>query len=204
MSNFSLSPEPVIHPTAVLSEVSLGAWTEVGPNVSMSETIFGDYSYAVYGNEIIYSEIGKFCNIASYARINPGNHPMRRASQHHFTYRSRQYELGEDDEAFFDWRRSHKTTIGHDVWIGHGAVIMPGVSIGTGAVVGAGAVATRDVPDYAVVAGVPAKIIRERFPRDVQQGLLTIAWWDWPHSRLKESLKDFRNMDAHEFVEKYA
>ena len=71
--------------------------------------------------------IGKFCSIAAMTRINPGNHPMERASQSHFTYRASAYFPGESDEAdFFAWRRAHQVTIGHDVWIGHGAIVLPG------------------------------------------------------------------------------
>ena len=74
--------------------------------------------------------------IAEGARINPGNHATWRASQHHFTYRAVQFGLGEDDNSFFEWRKDHWVTIGHDVWIGHGVTILPGVSVGTGAVIG--------------------------------------------------------------------
>ncbi len=89
-------------------------------------------------------------------RINPGNHPMQRATQAHFTYRASAYFEGEaDEDAFFDWRRSHRVTIGHDVWIGHGAIVLPGRSIGTGAVVAAGAVVTKDVAPYTIVAAIP-------------------------------------------------
>ncbi|MFX5554958.1 hypothetical protein ABTE11_22010, partial [Acinetobacter baumannii] len=86
------------------------------------------------------------------------------------------YDVGNaDDDAFFDWRRSHRVTLGHDVWIGHGAVVLPGVSNGTGAAIGAGAVVSRDIPAFAVAVGVPARPIRDRFPSTVQQGLLDPA-----------------------------
>src|SRR5690606_5678734 len=71
-------------------------------------------------------------------------------------------------------------------------------------VVGAGAVVSKDVPPFTIVGGVPAKPIRERFPKPVQDGLLAIAWWDWSHERLADSLEDFRRLDADAFVEKYA
>ena len=93
--------------------------------------------------------------------------------------------------------------IGHDVWIGHGAVVLPGVSVGSGSVVAAGAVVTKDVADYTLVGGVPAKPIKCRFPKDVAQGLKRIAWWDWPHDKIRLALKDFRNMSVQAFVEKY-
>ena len=123
----------------------------------------GDYSYVVNDAQITYTRIGKFCSIAAMTRINPGNHPMHRASQAHFTYRASAYFPGESDEAeFFEWRRAHRVHIGHDVWIGHGAIVLPGRSVGTGAVVAAGAVVTKDVPAYTIVAGNPARPIKRR------------------------------------------
>jgi len=199
-----LSEQPRIDPTAHVRQSTLGAWTSVGPRTSMAETVFGDYSYVVNDSSIIYSEIGKFCSIAAHTRINPGNHPMERPALHHFTYRSLSYQLGADDDAaFFDWRRAHKVTMGHDVWIGHGAVILPGVTIGTGAAVGAGAVVSKDVPAYAVVAGVPARTIRFRFDENTQQALLRIAWWDWSRDQLSAALPDFRNLGIQDFIRKY-
>ncbi|MFN8562280.1 MAG: hypothetical protein U0703_11820 [Anaerolineae bacterium] len=79
--------------------------------------------YAAGDVSIIYADVGKFCSIASHVRINPGNHPMERVTQHHMTYRRRQFGFGEDDHAFFDWRRAHRCSIGHDVWLGHGAIV---------------------------------------------------------------------------------
>ncbi|MCG8382974.1 MAG: chloramphenicol acetyltransferase [Gammaproteobacteria bacterium] len=201
-----LSEQPFINPTAQVSKsCQLGKYTEVGARTQLAETTLGDYSYIVNDAEVIYTEIGKFCSIASHTRINPGNHPMWRASQHHFTYRSRQYgfEL-DDDETLFNWRREHAVVIGHDVWIGHGAVILPGTTIGTGAVVAAGAVVSKNVPDYTIVAGVPAQPIRLRFEPDLVKKMLTLAWWNWPHERLNHALYDLRNLDARAFVNKHS
>ena len=137
-------------------------------------------------------------------RINPGNHPMWRASQSHFTYRASAYFPGEsDDAAFFDWRRSHHVDIGHDVWIGHGAVILPGRRVGTGAVVAAGAIVTKDVPPYAIVAGNPARVLRRRFPDNVAERLQALAWWDWSHEQLRVALPDFRALPVEAFIEKF-
>jgi phosphonate metabolism protein (transferase hexapeptide repeat family) len=164
----------------------------------------GDYSYVVNDSSIIYTTIGKFCSIAAMTRINPGNHPMHRATQAHFTYRASAYFEGEADEAaFFDWRRAHPVTIGHDVWIGHGAIILPGRTIGTGAVVAGGAVVSKDVPPYTIVAGTPAKPIRERFPKDIAERLQALAWWDWDHEKLRLALPDFRGLEIEAFLEKY-
>jgi phosphonate metabolism protein (transferase hexapeptide repeat family) len=204
MAEKRLCVTPTVDPTATVRDSRLGAFTEVGARTRIVESTLDDYSYVVHDADIIYAEIGKFCSIAASVRINPGNHPLERAALHHFTYRSRQFDLGEDDPAFFDWRRRHKVVIGHDVWIGHAATVLPGVTVGTGAAIGAGAVVSRDVAPFTVVAGVPARPIRERFPRAVQDGLLGLAWWHWPHDRLEGALADFRRLDAAGFVTKYA
>lgn len=182
----------------------LGPWTRVGARTTLSEVWFGRYSYIVNDASITYARIGNFCSIARDTRLNPGNHPMWRAAQHHFSYRAKSYELADsDDEEFFAWRRADQVTLGHDVWLGHGATVLAGVKIGTGAVIGAGAVVSKDVPDYTIVGGVPAKTIRQRFPEKIQEGLLKLAWWDWSHEKLSASLDDFRNLRADEFLEKY-
>jgi phosphonate metabolism protein (transferase hexapeptide repeat family) len=198
-----LSIEPYVDATAIVVDSELGAYTEVGPRTKIQESSLDDYSYIVNDGNVIYSTIGKFCSIAAMVRINPGNHPMHRATQHHFTYRSRQFDMGDDDPVVFASRRSRPVTIGHDVWIAHGAVILPGVSIGTGAVIAAGAVVSKDVPNYTLVAGVPARPIRHRFPEDVQSALLRIQWWHWSHRQLKASMPDLRDPDINAFVEKY-
>ena len=193
-----------IDPSAEVRDCTFGRYTEVGARSKLLEVSLGDYSYVVNDSDLAYSRIGKFCSIASHVRINPGDHPMHRASQSHFTYRASAYFDGEDDDRdFFQWRRNRPVTIGHDVWIGHGAIILAGRSIGTGAVVGGGAVVTKDVPDYAIVVGNPARIVRQRFPTDVALALPSLAWWDWTHDALRRALPDFQKLSANAFVAKY-
>lgn len=199
-----LSLDPVIEPSARLKDVTFGRYNEVGARTVLHEVSMGDYSYVEHESQIAYATIGKFCSIASLTRINPGNHPMQRASQSHFTYRASAYFPGEtDDAAFFTWRREHHCTLGHDVWIGHGAVVLPGRQVGTGAVIAAGAIVTKDVPSYTIVAGNPARPIRRRFSERVEQGLMDLAWWDWDHETLRQALPDFRALSVEEFLSKY-
>lgn len=198
-----LGTEPLLHPTARVRLSTIGAWTQVGENTSIVESTIGDYSYLVDHCQVIYSTVGRFCSIASHVRLNPGNHAMWRPSQHHMTYRRVQYGFGAtDDLEFFEWRRSHPVTIGHDVWIGHGGIVLPGVTVGNGAVIGAGAIVTKDVAPYSIVGGVPAKPIRERFPAEVAEALQRIAWWDWTREQLEARFDDFL-LPIEEFCEKY-
>ncbi|MBC7810354.1 MAG: acetyltransferase [Burkholderiales bacterium] len=201
-SEKTLGMEPTIHPSARIWDSYIGAYTEIGANTLLIESRFGDYSYTAGDVDIIYAEIGKFCSIASHVRINPGNHPMERVTQHHMTYRRKIFGFGDsDDSDFFNWRRAHKCSVGHDVWIGHAAIIMPGVCVSTGAVVGAGAVVTKNVDPYTIVVGVPAKPVRQRFENYIVQALLEIAWWEWTHEMLKSRFDDL--LDVAAFISKY-
>ncbi|MEO1701309.1 MAG: DapH/DapD/GlmU-related protein [Pseudomonadota bacterium] len=199
-----LTEAPLIHETARVRDSVVGRYTEIDEGCQVAECEIGDYSYLIRQTEAWCATIGKFANIASHVRINATNHPMWRATQHHFTYRAGDYfEDAENEPAFFEWRRSHRVTIGHDVWIGHGAIIMPGVTIGNGAVVASGAVVTKDVEPYTIVGGVPGKLIKRRLPEDLARRMEELAWWDWAHDQLRAALDDFRSLDATQFIEKY-
>ncbi len=197
------SAHPHIHPTAQVIDSHLGDWTEVAADCVIEASALGAYSYVMQGSDIHDACLGRFCSVAARVRINPGNHPLWRVALHHFSYRSEKYGFGADDDTFFAWRHEHAVRLGHDVWVGHAATVLPGVSVGTGAAIGAGAVVTRDVEPFAVVAGNPARVLRKRFPDDVIEDLLEIAWWEWPHTRISEALSDFRDLEARDFVARY-
>jgi hypothetical protein len=199
-----LSEQPLVHPTAEVRDSTLGRYTDIGARTTLLECQVGDYSYIVNDSNVAYTKFGKFCSVAAMTRINPGNHPMQRASQAHFTYRASSYFPGENDDAeFFEWRRSHRVVIGHDVWIGHGAIVLPGRTIGDGAVIAAGAIVTKDVAPYTVVAGNPARLIRPRFSSHIAARLERLAWWHWSHERLRLALPDFRRLNVEDFLERY-
>lgn len=198
-----LSETPNIHPSCVITNSKLGAWTEIGAGTQLHEVSFGDYSYTDGEVDIIYATVGKFTSIARRVRINPGNHPQWRVTQHHCTYRRKMFGFSKGDDAdFFDWRRAHHCHIGHDVWLGHGVIVMPGVSIGNGAIVGSGAVVTKDIGAYEIAVGVPAKVIKKRFDENTIEKIQTTAWWDWDRKTLEARFDDLCDMDR--FLEKYA
>lgn len=199
-----LGARPLIHETAVVRHTTFGKFCKVGARTTIIESSVGDYSYAVNDAEIVYATIGKFVSIGPLVGLNPANHPLERASQSHFTYKSWQYFEDADDEAdLLDGRRSARVTIGHDAWIGRAAIVLPGRTVGIGAIVGAGAVVTHDVAPYMIVAGNPARVIRPRFAAEIATRLMTLAWWNWPHRDLRRALEDFRALPVEAFLEKY-
>ncbi|MGA0332403.1 MAG: DapH/DapD/GlmU-related protein [Kiritimatiellia bacterium] len=193
-----LGEDPVIHPTAHITDTQCGRYVEIGAFAELKDCVIGDYSYVAGSHTSLTNcDIGNFTSIASHVRVNPANHPVDRPTQHHCTYRRRQYGFDtRDDTELFAWRKAHRCTIGHDVWLGHGATIMPGVNVGTGAVVGSGAVITKDVEPYTIVAGVPARPLRKRFDDATIDKLLATEWWTWSHEKLKAEFPRLLSLDA--------
>jgi acetyltransferase-like isoleucine patch superfamily enzyme len=130
------------------------------------------------------ASVGRYCSIAAGVSWMADAHPMEWASMSPFSFDPQPLQglraWFADHPAprmlSFDHRPA-PVSVGHDVWIGEQAMIKGGVSIGDGAVVGARAVVTRDVPPYAIVAGVPARVVRMRFPEELAARLRALAWW---------------------------
>jgi len=195
---------PFIHPDCELRDATLGRFTEIGRGTRIAHSTLGDYSYCDRACDIANAEIGRFCNIASSVRVGATDHPLDRASLHHFMYRSACYwDDAQDDADWFERRKLRRTVIGHDTWLGHASQVKPEVTVGHGAVVGAGAVVTRDVAPYVIVAGNPARIIRRRLPEPVAERMMALGWWDWEHHRIRAALEDFRALTAEAFLEKH-
>ena len=182
------------------------------PSISVGEfTIYNDfvhdprlfeqnnvlYHYPVNGDRLI---IGKFCSIACGAKFlfNSANHSLASLSTYPFPIFYEEWGLNIQDVAAA-WDNKGDIVIGNDVWIGYEAVVLAGVTIGDGAVIGARAVVTKDVPPYAVVGGVPARLIRRRFPDDTISALLALRWWDLPADKIKPPLSALQAGQIEEF-----
>lgn len=143
------------------------------------------YHFPFVGDKLV---IGKFCALARGVRfiMNGANHQVSGISTYPFYIFGSGWESVTPQASDLPYKGD--TVIGNDVWLGYDVLVMPGVTIGDGAIVAARSVVTSDVPDYAVVGGNPAKVIKERFAVEVVNDLLAIKWWDWPVDKITRNL----------------
>jgi len=170
-----------------LYNVKLASNINISRNSFVSNSIIDDYSTIGRNSTIINAGIGKFCSISWNVTIGATNHDFTLLSSHAFPY------IKHFGFSVINKRNIEKTYIGNDVWIGANAVIMPGIHIGNGAVVGAGSIVTKDVKCYEVVFGVPAKVKRLRFNKELIKELENIKWWDWNKSMIKRNINLFKS-----------
>lgn len=163
-------------------------------------TKIGRYCYGPLAVDNFKVEsVGSFCCFAEGADV-VWNHPLDMVTQHDFIYES--YCCKEIDNQKYTYEELNKKyVIGNDVWLGKNVLLTNGVKLGNGVRAAAGAVITKDVPDYAVVGGIPARIIKYRFSDEQIKKLNQIAWWDWPIEKIKACYDDFMDIDV--FLEKH-
>ena len=167
--------------------VTLGYGTHILTNLIGKFTYINMYSI-VDKNTL---SIGRFCSIAHDVKIGLGNHPVKWASTHPFTF-NKSYGFVRD-EINFEEKVTKRCIIGNDVWIGANTIILAGVKVGDGAIIGANSLVTKDVEPYSIVFGTPAKFQRYRFEEEIREELLRIQWWNWEDKRIRDSIDLFYN-----------
>ncbi|MBA3921161.1 MAG: CatB-related O-acetyltransferase [Nostocaceae cyanobacterium] len=160
----------------------------------------GRFNYVSSSSKLDLAEIGSFCSFGPELICGYGEHPTDFVSTNPVFFSTfKQCGTSFADKNYFEERK--KIFIGHDVWIGARVFIRDGVKIGNGAIIGAGAVVVKDIPDYAIVGGVPAKIIRFRFSDEIIRELLNINWWNWSEDKLRKAQIYFVKKDIYSFIE---
>lgn len=159
---------------AKLSDVTLGKYSRIGVNCQVTNATIGNFSV-----------------LAKDTVVSVGQHPTNYLTTHSIFYMKGNWGWHDDWIAPIDFNSSKRVTIGNDVWIGRQCIIMDGVTIGDGAIVATGAVVTKDVPPFAIVGGVPAKLIRFRFSQEVIDRLEEIQWWNLADDKITEVINLF-------------
>jgi len=186
--------------SVVRSGMTFEGYNHIGANCDLSGSI-GKYTYM--GNNCkLNAHIGRFCSLASNIQILNSTHPTKDFISTNPVFYSVNRQCGItfvhenrfDEYIYADINHSISCIIGNDVWIGENVLIIGGVKIGDGAIIAAGSVVTKDISDYTIVGGVPAREIKKRFDDDSIKLLLHLKWWDKDDSWLKDHAKEFDNI----------
>ena len=198
--NSILSDNVTISSGSVISNVTSEENAFVYRGCYLSDIEVGRFSYVGMNSRVSRTSIGRFCSIGPQLLCGLGEHPVNFVSTSPVFYSTlKQCGTSFADKNYFEELKN--IVIGHDVWIGARVFIRDGVNIGNGVIIGSGSVVVSDLPDYAIVGGVPAKIIKYRFDDDIISKMLEIQWWNWSTEKLLQARNYFVQNDVQLFVE---
>jgi len=164
---------------------------KINRQVKIFDSKIDSYSYVGSHSEILCTDIGKFCSIATNCSIGLATHSIKNISTSPI-FTAKNNGTGCTWAKIDVFQESHRVTIGHDVWIGKNVIIMGGLNIGDGAIIGAGSIVTKDVPPFAIAVGLPAKIIKYRFDESIIEKLTELKWWNMSEDILKDNIDLFQ------------
>lgn len=173
--------------------------SKIEPGSLVVNSTMDRHSFCGYDCELNHCDVGRFCSIANGVIVGGSRHPLEWVGMSPVFYAGR--DSVKAKFSTYEPSPIKRTTILNDVWIGRNALIAQGVRIGNGAVIGMGSVVTRDVDDYAIVGGSPARLIRYRFDEAIIQRLLEISWWEFSDEQLQRYAVYFR--DPVEFLKQF-
>ena len=170
-------------------------------SAELYKTSVGDFSYIGRNSIISHTNVGKYCSLGPNLVIGYGDHPTNLVSTSPVFYQSTtSLHIKPKKDKFFGHQA---VNIGNDVWIGANCVVRNGIKIGDGAIIGAGAVITKDVPPYAIVVGVPGRVLKYRYENEIIEKLLLIKWWNWDLEKIENCNADFSDLNITNFILKH-
>lgn len=192
VENSQIDERSIIGDFSRIRNSHLGKYIKIDRNNLLLGVDFGDYSYTGPFDMIFRCKLGRFCSISYGVTIGPPEHDYKKISTHPFVY-DEFYNIAPASELLQTTKFDKELEIGNDVWVGCNATILRGVRVGDGAIIAANALVNKDVPPYAIVAGVPAKVVKYRFSPDIISALLELKWWEWETERIRKNIWLFKS-----------